>query len=138
MLQVKNTKIEKMFNALHKVDKTSKNLDFAIRFKNKENYKKLKEAYTNMHDTFNDIFNEFGEKIKTSNWEVWEFWENKNIVNNKIKEIYDIEVELNITPVKIKVKHNSETWITDTKGLVIDLDDMEILEDIFDFEFIEE
>ena len=80
MITLKNSEIEKIFNTLFKVDNASKNLDFSVRFKNKSNFKILKEAYVNLTETFNDIFKENWNKVSTDGKEFWEFWDNKEKV----------------------------------------------------------
>jgi hypothetical protein len=59
MITLTNSKIESIYNTLLTVETASTDLDFSIKFKNKRNYKKLKEAYTNITDTFNEIFEKY-------------------------------------------------------------------------------
>ncbi len=138
MITLKNSEIEKIFNTLFVVDKASPELDFSIKFKNKENFKNLKAAYTSLHETFNEIFTKNWTKETANGKEVWVFWENAEVVQEEIKKIYDIEVEIDIKTVLITTKKDPVTRKTDTMGLVITSDQMENLETIFKFEFIEE
>lgn len=132
-MKLANAKVEKVFNTLFSVDKSSPNLDFSIRFKNKTNFKNLKEAYISLTDTLNEIFEKYWEK-SIENWKVfWKFWDNKDLVNNEIKNIYDIEVELALTQVEIICKLDPITNKTDTMWLNITQDEIDILEDIFTF-----
>ena len=138
MITLKNLEIEKVFNTLLRVDRTSTNLDFAVRFKNKNNFKILKEAYVNLTETFNDFFKENWTKVSKNGKELWDFWDKKDMVADKIKEIYDIEVELDLKVIKISVVKDPATWLTDPQGLIITSDEMEILECIFTFDFIQD
>jgi len=54
-----NLQIEKIFNTLVSVDRASPDLDFSIRFKNKTNFKLLKEAYTSLSETFEEVFEKY-------------------------------------------------------------------------------
>lgn len=133
-MKIKNSELEHIFNTLISVDKQSTDLDFGIRFQNKNNFKNLKEAYNSMTDTFQDIFSKYGEK-KTENGKMfWIFWDNKDLVDKEIKKIYAIEVEVDLNPVKILCKKDPVTNKTDTNGLVINSNQMEILKDVFEFE----
>lgn len=132
-IKLTNAKLEKVFNALYAVDRASKDLDFGIRFQNKNNFKVLKQAYMSLTETFEDIFAKYWEKVNEDNKVFWRFWENKDIVNEEIKKIYAIEVELALTPVKVVCKQDPVTQKTDTLWLVITSDEMDILEDIFFF-----
>lgn len=133
---MKNIDIEKIFNTLTIVDRNSPNLDFSIRHKNKDNFKKLKELYISMSETFEEIFQRYGEKV-VENWKTfWKFWENKEIVDREIKSIYGIEVDVALTQITIQCRIDPITQKTDTSWLVINQEQMEILEKIFAFEFV--
>jgi len=137
MITLTNTKIEKIYNTLLTVEAASTDLDFSIRFKNKRNFKKLKEAYTNMTETFNEIFEKYWEKITKDNKQYWEFKENKEEVDEEIKKVYALEVEIELKPINIIAKQDPETWETNTGWLKITSTQMDLLEDIFEFQFLE-
>lgn len=133
-----NKKIELMFNALFAVNQASPNMDFWLKFKNKNNFKKLKTAYVDLTETFDEIFKANWKQVKWEDWrQYWEFEENKDIVNDKIKEIYDIEIELNLDIVKVVCTTDKTTGKTDSLGLNMSSDQMDTLEPIFEFEIVQ-
>jgi hypothetical protein len=59
------------------------------------------------------------------------------IANSEIKKIHDAEIELALIPVKIQFQKDQNTGKTDTFGLNISAQEMDVLEDIFVFEYSE-
>jgi hypothetical protein len=71
--KITNLQIEKIFNTLVSVDRNSPDLDFSIRFKNKTNFKLLKESYISLTETFEEVFEKYGEKIVENGKAFWKF-----------------------------------------------------------------
>jgi hypothetical protein len=51
-----------IFETLQKVDKKSPDLDFGIKFKNKGNFKILKEKFTDIQESLKEIYEKYGKQ----------------------------------------------------------------------------
>lgn len=143
-MQKKNSQILDIFETLIKVDRNSPDMDFALKFKNKANFKALKEKSQDIQESLQAIYEKFGKQETRNGVVVYNFkytdQEGKEVNNTaeanlEIKKIYDIETDIAIAPVKVSFVKDPATGKANTLGMNITAQEMDMLEDVFSFEY---
>lgn len=143
--KLKNSAVLELFDTLAEVDKNSAEMDIAIKFKNKRNFRTLKEATQDIMDQRNELLEKFGKKEtrKGKTFYAFKYEDNGKEIDNvekyntEVKKLMDIEQEYDITKVKVVIKVDSETGEGSAKGLQATTNELDILETIFDYELEE-